>query len=131
MIEMKYKLKREDVILDEGEYKGYRYKIISYGIHPCSYIALPKGHKYAKIDEEYDISLPVHGGITYKEDGDGIKFDKKYCWIGWDYAHGGDFSGYDMLPLIEKSSSFYYHDKKWTTEELINEVKEAIEELCE
>jgi len=72
----------------------------------------------------------VHGGLTFGKVGDGNRFEKGYYWIGWDYAHAGDFSGYNLLlELKESLDSHELHNKKWTTEELIEEVKKAIEQL--
>lgn len=111
-------------ILDEGNINGFDYKIINYGPHPCAYVSLPSNHKY--YNEDYDnIDINCHGGLTFgrittfKPDKD-IKF-----WIGWDYAHLGDYSGLD----IRYPSDFRVGGKKWTTEEILEEVKNVICQL--
>lgn len=37
MIEMIYKRATQE-LLYQGEYKGYRFFIVSYGTHPCAYV---------------------------------------------------------------------------------------------
>lgn len=76
------------------------------------------------IDEDkLDIKLDVHGGITYFDDHLWIsknqKIDGKF--IGWDYAHYGDYAGYEeILP-----SEFKTNGKKWTTSEIYEEIREV------
>ena len=66
----------------------------------------------------------MHGGITYSEDGlyikDGQIIDGWF--IGWDYAHCGDYMGYyEKIP-----GSLRLGEKKWTTEE----IRENVQEVC-
>lgn len=99
------------VALDFGEYRGIKYMIVSWHDHPCSYIEL--GKEYSNIS--------CHGGVTYS--GRGVPgFEdatRRTHWIGWDYAHFGDFT------------AFCRHGKTWTTEELIAEVKAVIDNVQE
>lgn len=47
MEEMEYKTSfsfNEMEILDESSYNGYDYYIVSYGSHPCAYVALTDKH---------------------------------------------------------------------------------------
>lgn len=53
--------------------------------------------------------------------------DKKGWFIGWDYAHHCDFAGYELALPTSLSS----HGKKWTTQEIVNECKEVIDQLVE
>ena len=92
-MEYSFNLLNKTEILDEGNYKGYNYVIVSYGNHPCAYIEIPKGYRfYEKSCGEIDIDC--HGGLTYCGFRD-FGFGEKY-YIGWDYAHYGDF-----LPALE------------------------------
>ena len=115
-------------ILDEGVYDGFHYVILSLGSHPCAYIELPNTHKYYGKDY-YNIPIYCHGGLTYSSN-EGIVFPKDNLshrdgyWIGWDYAHYGDFCYYG-IPYLDCGS----FDKKWTTEEILKEVKDVIEQL--
>ena len=110
-------------ILDEGIYKNYHYAIVSFGSHPCAYIELPKGHKYYGKDYD-DIPIDCHGGLTYSSEGilpSSSIYHRDGYWIGWDYAHLGDYCGWFNV--------FDNTGKKWTTEEILQEVKEVIEQL--
>ena len=110
-------------MLDKGIYKGYHYAIVSFGSHPCAYIELPKGHKYYGKDYD-DIPIDCHGGLTYSREGilpSSNDYHKDGYWIGWDYAHLGDYCGW--LNVFDSTG------KKWTTEEILQEVKEVIEQL--
>ena len=121
MKKMIYTREYKQTILDQGTYKGYDYKIVSYGLHPCAYIEIPKTNKFYNKNYEY-IDINCHGGLTFgdfRDFGDGSKY-----YLGWDYAHFGDYSGvymFDMLP----------HGKKWKTEEILDEVFIAIDSLIE
>ena len=110
-------------MLDKGIYKGYHYAIVSFGSHPCAYIELPKGHKYYGKDYD-DIPIDCHGGLTYSSEGllpSSNDYHRDGYWIGWDYAHLGDYYGW--------SNAFINTGKRWTTEEILQEVKEVIEQL--
>ena len=110
-------------ILDEGVYKDYHYAIVSLGSHPCAYIELPKEHKYYGKGYD-DIPIDCHGGLTYSSEGllpSNHDCHRDGFWIGWDYAHLGDYCGWFNV--------FDSTGKKWTTEEILQEVKEVIEQL--
>ena len=112
---MEYQAERDYIILDEGVYNNVKYKIVSYGTHPCCYVFLPKGHKYYGKNYD-DIDIDCHGGLTYSKEDDNSNWV-----IGWDYAH---FDDYTML-----SGVVYPYAKKWTTEEMLEEVKRVIGQL--
>lgn len=120
MKEMIYKkTKMEKEILDEGTVNGYRYKIISYGSHPCAYV-----ETHADVINYDDIRC--RGEITFFEDlfpKDYIFNDRKHIVIGWDYNHFDDFNSF--------LGNLGNYGKKWTTEEIYNEVCEVIEQLKE
>lgn len=103
--------------LDKGKYLGYHYLVRSYGTHPCCYISIPNGEA---IDT---VSLPCHGGVTYCEDVYPYQEEATdgFYWIGWDYAHAGDYQVY----------SYANRGKKWTTEELVQDCKDVIEAVDE
>ena len=125
MKEMIYKPVREVAILADDIYKGYHYVIISYGVHPCAYVEIPKDHKY--YDKDYrGLDITVHGGLTYGGSLVDINIGSKSdYYIGWDYAHIGDFVGYYFLINYVVQEE----DKKYTTEELFEDVKKVIEQL--
>lgn len=122
MKEMIYSHERKTDILLEGTYKGYNFYIISYEVHPCAYIELPENHPY--YDKDYDdMKILVHGGLTYKGNLPSIIGKSNRVFIGWDYAHVGDYLGFTAL--------FHMSDdeKKWTTKEIFEDVKWVINQL--
>lgn len=84
----------------------------SLGTHPVAYVQIP-----SKPIDTREISC--HGGVTYSEGDLNIDgFEVKGFWIGWDYAHWGDCFG-------------CLRGKKWTTEEIVEECKNVIDQLIE
>lgn len=118
---MIYKPSREVTLLDSGTYKGIDYIILSLGSHPTAYVRVPKNHLYFKVEDHNIYDIECHGGLTYSNE-TVKKSDKKGWWLGWDYAHLGDYTGYDGLSLRTG-------DRKWSTEEILDEVKNVIEQL--
>ena len=126
MKQMVYKdnLLRERLVLESGQYIGYNFWIISYGTHPCAYVELPQTHPYfEKCDKDaYELNIDVHGGITYGDFGLGNIIDDKKFLLGWDYNHCTDYN--PMITFLSKESL-----KRWTTEEILEEVKNVIKQL--
>lgn len=117
--EMIYEAYRKEAdILYDGCYRDYRFLVVSYGTHPCGYVELKEGQKYYGFEVYDDIDVDVHGGLTWAGK---LSFIDGW-FIGWDYAHYEDFCGYDD----EREGS-----KKWTTQEIIDECKHAIDQLIE
>lgn len=126
MKEMKYCRNRKIEILATGYCFGLLYYILNLETHPTAYIKIPKGNKlYNKdYDDIYkEVDIDVHGGFTYSRNYLWISENQKIegWFIGWDYAHYGDYCGYEeIFPEKIRTSG-----KKWTTEEIFAEVKEA------
>lgn len=122
MKEMKYCKDRKIEVLATGYCLGLLYYILNLGTHPTAYIKIPKEYR----DRINDIE--VNGGITYySEEGLYVSENEKIegCFIGWDYAHYGDYTGFEeMLPLHLRTGG-----KKWKTKEIFKEVKEACYQL--
>ncbi len=128
MKEMKYQAKRKIELLDSGKCYNFKYYIMNLGTHPTAYIEIPKEHKCYRKDYG-DIDVYVHGGLTYSSEYLWIsKQDKIKGWfIGWNYAHYGDYMGYEeMFPKDIRVGG-----KKWTTEEIREEVFNACRQLKE
>ncbi len=126
MKKMRYYQDFKIILLDSGNYLGYDYYILNLGTHPTAYVDIPKEHKYYK--KQYDkIDINVHGGVTYSNNTLTIgNNDVKNGWfIGWDYAHYGDYYGYYKSL---KTNSFK-ESHKWTTEEIYEDVKKVCEQL--
>ena len=107
---------KEIITLDSGIFKGIPYLILNFGIHPCAYIGVPSGSMLTGMNIR-NIPLRCHGGLTFGDYGDGIRPEGVY-WLGWDYGHAGDYSGYlaHICP----------NERKWSTEEILEEVKSVI-----
>lgn len=117
MNEMVYSRERRMKILAEGIYKGRKYCILSLGVYPTAYVEYR--YEFDEESEEY-FNIPCHGGITF-QDYARWKKDDNTRYIGWDYGHVGDFIG----------SIGQQDRKKWTTEEIYEEVKNVIDYLNE
>ena len=106
----------------DGGYKHYCFKIRSVrGSHPCCYIQIPKDHPWFK-KTECEVDLDVHGGLTYSGDLN----EEGTWWIGWDYAHPGDF-----LCTKFKVSSLGELEIVYNFDDLIEDIYKAIDELIE
>jgi hypothetical protein len=111
------------IILAEGSYKGYEYLVVSYGVYPAAYIALMEGQPFYKGGLCEDVDVNCHGGCTFVEWGYKNLFDRNYKVIGWDYGHFNDFLGF------HKNTEGLKDDKKWTTQEMIQECEHVIDQL--
>lgn len=129
MEEMVYQSRPEKKILYKDTYRNIDFIIVSYGTHPCAYIRIPENSKYYKKDYmDINESFPVHGGLTYSDDLCHIGV-KEGFWYGWDYNHYGDYSGFHENNLFNYGSKSEMNLKQWTTKEIYEEVKEAINYL--
>ena len=111
--EMIYTKDKIPHVLAKGIYKNIEFFVLSMGIHPNVYLNVTR----TKFDGiHYDnIPLSVHGGLTFS----GTPCMCLYgYWIGWDYAHSGDYS-------------IMLGGHKWTTEELIADAISAIDDLVD
>ena len=122
----------EGIVIAQGCYEGLNYYVKNInGRHPTAYVEIPQGHKAYGMDfENYDEEplIKVHWGVTFQElwlravDDDG---ERGHKFVGWDYGHAGDFAGYYICEMgyIER------HSKRWTTEEIVEECKDAIDQI--
>ena len=128
--QMVYQSERIFEILFEGKYMGYQFYIMNLGTHPTAYVEIPETSKLFGKDyfEIYDMEtdIDVHGGLTYSRDH--LFGGEKHKWfIGWDYAHAGDYAGYsEKYPELSRLSIY---DKKWTTEEIFEDVVSVIQQI--
>lgn len=127
MKSMTYKPTTEIEYLDKGSYSGIDYIIVSYGTHPCAYIRVPDTSKFYNIersDAPEELQDSVHGGLTWAGPLS-VRLNEPGFYLGWDYAHIDDFSGFDLnFPADLQAGG-----KKWTTEEIFNDVKAIIDVL--
>lgn len=115
--EMIYSTDKIPHVLAKGVYKDIEFFVLSMGIHPNVYLNV-SGTKFDGC--HYDnIPLSVHGGLTFSGTPSVCLYGH---WIGWDYAHYGDYSPY---------SSVMADGKKWTIKELLDEAVTAIDDLVD
>jgi len=128
--EMEYGKERRTELLCKDKYKNYNYYVLNLGTHPTAYIEIPKedklyGKTYFEI-YEMGCEIDVNGGLTYSSNElMGIKSENWF--IGWDYAHCNDYCGYEE----NMPENIRTYGKKWTTEEIIEECKNAIDQIIE
>lgn len=104
-------------ILAIGTHKGFTYYVLSLGTHPCAYVDVSET-ELCGVDYD-DINISCHGDLTYSNAKlNGI--DKVGWYIGWDYAHFGDYCMY---------GSFELTGKRWCTLEIIDECKKVVDEI--
>ena len=126
MKEMVYQPEFKREILYHGFYKNYEFYIMNLGTYPTAYVNV-FSNNLLTIKNYNDINIEIHGGLTYSKDYLCInnKSEKVKGWfIGWDYAHIDDYTGYEeKLPEHLRT-----HGKKWTTQEIFEDVKDVIEQ---
>ena len=96
-----------------GTYKNFDYYVLNLHTCPTAYVDVTD----SPLNEVFyvDIDISCHGGFTYSASS--LKtVDKKDWFIGWDYAHYGDY-------VCGAETYSNYYDKKWTTEEIVEECK--------
>lgn len=128
--QMAYQPDRIFEVLCQGKYEEYQFYIMNLGTHPTAYVEIPITNKLFGKDyfEIYDMEtdIDVHGGITYSRN-HLFGGEKNKWFIGWDYAHAGDYAGYsEKYPELARLSIY---DKKWTTEEIFEDVVNAIQQI--
>lgn len=113
-----YNKEREVKLVGSGEWKGYKFHIVTVGTHPDAYIELSK----KEIKRPWERILEVHGGVTYQEKSCHYSFPEMNgkALVGWDYAHCDD---YYFSTLGEGNG------KKWTSDEIVDECVSAIEQI--
>lgn len=137
MKEMIYKPNIEVEVLDKGEYSGRKYLILSLGIYPTAYVSVTdKEEKIIKSSlrdndfGEYDSPLfddiSVHCGFTFYGTRTYMGDDDGTIYLGWDYGHGCDYFG-----GVNMEYEFVANGNRWTTAEILAEVKSVIEQLNE
>ncbi len=119
MKEMVYKKEFKKKLLHGGQHKGFKFMIYSCGVYPMAYVEnKPNFQSCVEVDD----FVGVNGGVNYLGK---LGNDKYTEYFGWDYGRSGDFIGY----YDEKKDPYFATLKKWTTEEILDEVKKCIDTL--
>lgn len=118
-------------VIAQGYYNGLNYYVKNiFGRHPTAYVEIPQGHKAYGINYKYTEEYPidVHGGVTFNSNnllGVDPKGERGHQFIGWDYAHAGDFEGY----YLRNPNDVLFNNRRWTTEEIVEHCKSAIDQI--
>lgn len=118
--EMIYSERKEKAeVLLSGEYNKLRFVILNLGTHPTAYVECHvdyMNHGCVDLKRDRLRDIHAHGGLTY--------FGKAYWnnndknrYLGWSYDHFGDYTSIDP------------EGKKYTTEEIHQDVKNVIDQL--
>ena len=113
---------KTEVLYYAKDKEGYGICVLNIrGSHPCGYITFPGIDKveteedfapYREDDPFWEALVGPHGGYTFLGKLDNIESDD--IWIGWDYAHLGDYVAYDG------DINYARDERKWTTSDIIN-----------
>lgn len=131
MKQMIYTPNRNDKgeILATGDYKGFCFYVVSYGTHPYAYVDVSNTSLANK--DYYENDIDCHGGLTYGRDYlsaiDTERANGKW-YIGWDYDHYGD---YTSNPYVNMFGVYRECKKRWTTEEIVAECKNVINQIVD
>lgn len=122
MKEMVYGPEPKREVLHCGKYRDHKFCILSLGWHPTAYVEckLPDCDSYE--DERLD-GVSVHGGFTYLDTANWPTDDPDTKYLGWDYAHWGDYCGYYEKLHVKLFS------KRWTVAEILEEIRSVIDQL--
>lgn len=128
MIEI-YTNKKCNKCVKKGTYKGIKFYILSYWTHPCAYVLIDKKSKLYEINYHYIndiINDCVNWWFTYSEYWLWKYVDKEYWVLWWDYAHSWDYFWW-YNPLV----GWEIHWKKWTVEEILEQIHDCIDKIQE
>lgn len=119
--------KKRLFILAYGEIDDRHFFILNVGgNHPTAYVEV--------FDETTNIdNIDVHGGITFGPESlsyvkkgcqdvdEKVKNALDYTYIGWDYAHLGDYTASTLFPEED--------NKKWSVDEILDDVMKVLDQL--
>ena len=114
----------QPILLLEGDYWGRHFAIVRHRLgFPDAYIEVKPDDYIMSVEGEgcdkYDsTSMYVNGGATYYGSAYWNKDDKR-TYVGWDYAHAGDYYPCSYFPDNE--------GHKWTVYEILMDVAHAVE----
>lgn len=104
------------IFVDRHE-DGFRFLVMRGPAAVVAYLGVPESHPLAGRSYE-DLPLECHGGLTFSALGGHGKRDQfpaGWWWYGWDYAHSGDKSFYD---LKYPEGLGHLAEKAWTPAEV-------------
>lgn len=120
-----YNYSEETKIVCRGilfEDNRYKYVVMSAGgYHPCVYIKFPGIENIMSYNDI--VSPDVHGGFTFL--GELTSLPEEGVWLGWDYAHWGDYTpaGFSFrMPILGEEHA-------WTKKELTDAAVAALTQI--
>lgn len=116
-------------IVAEGDYKGVHYICVNRGTHPCAYVVCdPLFLNRHKSDYGFLGCINVHGYVNYTGELKRLVglSDREGVCFGWSYDHYGDWAGY-----WSDEENLATGQKKWTTQELVIDCQDAIDQYLE
>ena len=119
--DMEYSDSGQSCVLARGCYDGFHFLVTnSHGYIPCGYVNVALSALNGK--EWCDIKdIDCHGGLTFSG-----KYAPVTCedgwWIGWDYAHWGDFS-----PMISCASEGERYDTADVVRECVTVIRQVVD----
>lgn len=105
----------EERVLEKGIYNGFSYVIKSMGSHPTAYVSIDVPLWFFD-SNGWRVELTYNSHEGYKVMG----LDYSSEWIGWDYAHFGDY-------YKGKSAETTMPGHKYTMNEIRADVREVID----
>lgn len=121
-------------IVDMGTAFDLPYVVITFGSHPCAYVAVQPGHPvYGK--SYYDnpdmfSSIKVHGGVTFTNRNPCFCEESDLWWVGWDYNHYGDYNA-KMVAGIPVYGLMGDPQRMWMLPEIYMDIRTAARRLKE
>lgn len=119
MKEIVYGMSREIEVVEHGFYHDHEYYILNMGGFPTAYVENKVGVE--DYDDNKISGVRVHGGFTFCDNLEHIQEPSSKIYLGWDYAHLGDYVSF--FGIVD------HMGKHWTYEEVLAEVHSVIEQL--
>lgn len=109
---------KDVIVLSQWKCMGIEFKVVFYTLwHPCAYIRIPEKSELYWMSYWDAEPCTCHWWFTFWA----FWWEKyphinEWYWLGWDYGHYDDYS------KIYESIAGLKHNKKWTTEEILEDV---------
>lgn len=110
-------------IVAEGTLDGYEYLIRTNGMFPTAYVKTNKKQLLKCLGYAKTVA---HGGFTFS--GKFPNGEPEGYWLGWDYAHVGDYVP-SFHRYEEDMRKIFGEPHKWTIDEIMEDVKRVVELL--
>lgn len=106
-------------ILHDAVEDGVRFIVLRGPCSLCAYVGVPNDHPLAGMNYD-DMPVECHGGLTFA--GNMKELPAERYWYGWDYAHAGDLSFYDVV----RHNSPFRDSTAWTVKAIVDDSWSAL-----